>query len=371
MASGLPLDGIRVLELAWAAPGPYCGLLLAQLGADVVKVEPPGGDPMRVQPAYFAAWNAGKRSIALDLKQPADQEVFGSLVDGADALIEGFRPGVAARLGAAYSTLARRNPRLVYVSVSGFGQDGPYRDRPAHDLNYQSIAGLVGLQEQLVGHAEPTAILVSDLASGLFAALGISAALVERGRTGRGRYLDLSMTDSATNWLAVELARLAYGSPPTPNSSHYPHFALFRASDGALVSLGIVYEQHFWTRLCDLLDLPDLRGLDDPARQARADEIRARLADCFARRTADEWETLLATADVPFARVRAPAEVTADPQFRHRELFQSLTAAGGTRFDLPNLPYGPGLRRPLGPPPRLDEHGVELRGEITGADLEA
>ena len=265
-----PLSGVLVIELAWAAPGPYCGLLLSQLGADVVKVEPPGGDPLRAVPAFFAALNANKRSLALDLKRPDDRTVFLKLARQADALIEGFRPGAAERLGVDYAGLAADNSGLVYLSISGFGQDGPYRQRAGHDLNYLAIGGLLGLQEQLVGRAEPPPVLLSDLASGLFAALGVAAALAERARSGSGRYLDLAMADTAANWLGLELARRAFGGPETANLSHVPHYGVFTASDGKLVTLGVAYEQHFWASLCDRLDLPDLRDLGAAARRRSA-----------------------------------------------------------------------------------------------------
>jgi crotonobetainyl-CoA:carnitine CoA-transferase CaiB-like acyl-CoA transferase len=359
-----PLDGVLVIELAWAAPGPYCGLLLSQLGADVVKVESPGGDPLRAVPAFFAALNANKRSLALDLKRPDDRAVFLELARRADALIEGFRPGVVARLGVDYASLSADNPRLVYVSISGFGQDGPYRQRAGHDLNYLAVAGLLGLQAQLVGRAEPPPVLLSDLASGLFAALGVAAALAERARTGRGRYLDLAMADTAANWLGLELARQAAGEPDTANLSHVPHYGVFRASDGKLVTLGVAYEQHFWASLCDRLDLPDLRNLEAADRQARAPEIRARLQSAFARRPAYEWEALLAGPEVPFAAVRATAEVPDDPQFRHRGLFQGLPGPAGERVLLPGLPFPLGEPRTARAAPALDEHGAELRAEL-------
>ena len=361
-----PLSGVLVIELAWAAPGPYCGLLLSQLGADVVKVEPPGGDPLRAVPAFFAALNANKRSLALDLKRPDDRTVFLKLARQADALIEGFRPGAAERLGVDYAGLAADNSGLVYLSISGFGQDGPYRQWAGHDLNYLAIGGLLGLQEQLVGRAEPPPVLLSDLASGLFAALGVAAALAERARSGRGRYLDLAMADTAANWLGLELARRAFGGPETANLSHVPHYGVFTASDGKLVTLGVAYEQHFWASLCDRLDLPDLRDLGTAARRARAPEIRARLQSGFASRPAHEWEALLAGPEVPFAAVRSPAEIPDDPQFRHRGLFQELPGPSGRPFPLPGLPFPLGEPRPAGPAPALDEHGAELRAELAG-----
>ena len=362
--SPLPLDGIRVLELAWAAPGPYCGLLLSQLGADVIKVEPPAGDPLRAVPAYFLAFNANKRSIALDLKRADERAIFRGLARAADALIEGFRPGVAARLGVDYDTLAAQKPGLIYVSISGFGQEGPYQQRAGHDLNYLAVGGLLGLQEQLTGRAEPPPILVADVASGLFAALGITAALAERARTGRGRFLDLGMADTAASLLSLELARQAAGSPETANASHLPHYGVFRAADGRAVTLGIVREQHFWANLCDRMELADLRELDSEARQARALEIRARLEAAFLRRPADEWEALLGSADVPFAAVRTPAEALSDPQLRHRGLFRQVPGPADQPVPLPGLPFLMGQQCALRPAPLLDEQGAELRAMI-------
>jgi len=265
-----------------------------------------------------------------------------------------------------YPRLAARNPGLVYVSISGFGQDGPYEQRAGHDLNYLAIGGVLGVQQELVGHAEPPPVLISDLASGLFAALGVSAALTERARGGRGRFLDLAMADAAANWLALELGRQAFAGPETPTITDYPHYGVFTASDGKPVTLGIVYEQHFWVTLCDRLELADLRDLDGAARQDRADEIRDRLRATFARRPAQEWEVLLGGAEVPFGAVRAPSEVISDPQFRHRGLFQTVPGPGGRPIPIPGLPFLPHGQRQLGPAPTLDRDGPSLRAELAG-----
>ena len=360
----LPLAGVRVLELAAAAPGPYCGLLLAQLGADVIKVEPPGGESIRGVAAYFAYFNASKRSIALDLKQPGDRAILRALARRSDVVTEGWRPGVAARLGADYASLSAENPGLVYVAISGFGQDGPYQQRAGHDVNYLAIGGLLGLQAQLDGEARLPQVLLSDLASGLFAAMAACAGLAERARTGRGRYVDLSMADTAASWLGLALAREAYGAPETPNTSHLPHYALFTTADGQQVSLGIVREQHFWAALCDRLELPELRDLDGAARQERADELRARLAAVFRTRSAEHWESLLAGVAVPFARVRAPVETLSDPQFARRRLFEPLPSPSGRPHYLPFLPFRLDDRQPGRPAPALDQHRAEILAEL-------
>jgi crotonobetainyl-CoA:carnitine CoA-transferase CaiB-like acyl-CoA transferase len=172
------------------------------------------------------------------------------------------------------------------------------------------------------------------------------------------------MADTAASLLSLELARQVVGSPETANASHLPHYGVFRAADGKAVTLGIVREQHFWTNLCDRMDLADLRELDSEARQARALEIRARLEATFLQRPADEWEALLGGADIPFAAVRTPAEVLSDPQLRYRGLFQEVPGPAGQAIPLPSLPFLTGQQCPLRPAPLLDEHGAELRAMV-------
>ena len=359
-----PLSHITVLDLSVNVPGPFCSMTLGDLGARVVKVEPPGGDPLRqTDPHMFAALNRGKQSIALDLKSQLGREALARLAGKADIVLEGSRPGVAARLGADYATLSARNPRLVYCSISGFGQTGPWRDRPAHDLNYLALSGYLGVQETIEGRPWPPPVLVSDLASGLYASIMVLAALQGRETTGNGAFIDLSMTEAALSLLGPELARTADGPDAArhPNVSGIPTYGLFRCGDGRWLSLGIVHEDHFWDRLCDAGGLPDLKGVPFADRMARRDEVRSRLEFAFLAASAAEWERRLLEADVPAAAVAGLADVLDSPQFQARGAF---VESGGHRYVAQPARFSTGPVAPEGGPPSLGEHAESLLSSL-------
>lgn len=354
-----PLEGVRVLDLTTQMPGPFCTMILADLGADVVKIEAPSGDPLRAYPAMFAEVNRGKRGLVLDLKRPDAQAVIHRLAREADLFLEGFRPGVAARLGAAYGTLAAINPGLVYCSISGFGQDGPARDLPAHDVNYLALGGVLGLDARVSGAPQAPGVLVSDLAAGQYAAIACLASLLGRRAGGPGQYLDLSMTDGAVAWTAIEQARYAAEGreePARPNVTAAPCYGVFRTRDRRFVTLGIVYEDYFWQAFCDAVGLADWRTLTHADRVARYDEVRRRLAALFASDTRDAWTARFEGTNVPFAPVLDLAEVRAWAQFVHRGLF----TASGVR--LPWRASGADTS-PRGLAPALGEHGREVLAE--------
>ena len=287
-----PLDGVRVLDLTRLLPGAYATLLLADLGAEVVKIEDPrGGDTMRSlrggPSRYFAALNRGKRSITLDLRSPEAAAVLDALIAGADALIESFRPSTARRLGVDAGTLRARHPRLIHASIRGVGQSGPYVEKAAHDLNYQALAGLLR-PPRLPGP------LVGDIGSAHQAALAIVAALVERSRTGVGRAIDMSIHEAAAAWAmfpeTLDLAQARYN--------------VYETSDGEWLALGAL-EEKFWTGFCERVGVPITAGVD---------EVRAVMRG----RTRDEWLARFADADVCLTRVYAPEEVAADPHVTAR-----------------------------------------------------
>ena len=364
-----PLEGIRIISMAEQYPGPYCTLLLADMGADVILVErPQGGDPAR-GPAgisdFFAALARNKRSVTVDLKKEAGREVVRRLAADADAFVEGFRPGVARRLGVGYEDLRRVNPRLVYASISGFGQTGPYRDRPAHDLSYQAMAGL--LYNLIPGgnfEGRP-AVAIGDLSSGMFSALAIVAALTARQRTGQGQYIDVSMTDGLLSWmttaLASQLNRGGWGDP----IGGEPAYGVFRCADGRFLTLSIAFEDHFWRNLCGALGRPDLAGLGGLERRRRRQELAGIIQDIIATRPRDEWVDLLVRADVACGPVSTLEEVAADPHFRERGMFLEWEGPGEHRW-LVNHPLKfsetpASVRRPA---PRLGEHTEEVLTEI-------
>ena len=360
------LTDYLVVDLTTQLPGPYCSMLLADLGARVIKVEPPGGDPLRGFPPAFASVNRGKRDIVIDLKKEAGREVVNRLITRADVVLEGFRPGVAERLGVDYPSARRLNPDIVYCSISGFGQDGPYRNRAGHDINYLAIGGLLG-------RGDPPAVppvLISDLSSGLYAALAVSAALMHRTATGEGRFIDLSMTDCILSWMALDIAAAAQdpgaaqepGAARKPFLADIPHYGVFETSDGRYISLGIVHEDHFWTRLCDVLGLDEWQDWSARERLNRAAEIRQKLGNVFATATCREWDRRLGEADVPCAAIYNLDELPDDPYIQYRNPFYSLVASDRSesrqvkppfRTDAPD--HDAARDTPL-PPPVRGEH---------------
>jgi crotonobetainyl-CoA:carnitine CoA-transferase CaiB-like acyl-CoA transferase len=339
------LADVSVLDLSIWRPGPYATSLLAHMGADVVKVEPPGGDPMRYYPELFESVNAGKRSIVLDLKEPVDLERALELADQADVVVEGFRPGVMARFGLDEPTIRARNDRVVYCSISGYGQEGALARLPGHDVNYQAWAGSLAPDG---GAATMPPLPVADLASGMTAAFGICAALLGRGVDGQGSYLDISMTDVLATWTgppATTSDGAGTSAAPTEPSgtSRVPGYGLFDTADGNQIALGVVNEQHFWVSLCHVLDLADLADISFEERTQRSTEVNAAVAQALARRKRDELVAALTAAGVPVAPV-----------------LDRATMAGSAA--LPVLPMFP-IRRlldqvdgNLAPAPALNEH---------------
>jgi crotonobetainyl-CoA:carnitine CoA-transferase CaiB-like acyl-CoA transferase len=349
--SGGLLDGVRILDLSIWRPGPYATQLLADLGADVLKLEPPGGDPMRMFPDLFATLNSNKRSVVLNLGDAGDREHAYRLATDADALVEGFRPGVAERLGMGEATVRDRNPSIVYCSVSGYGQDGPLAGVPGHDLNYQAYAGMLTADG---GVPVECTVPIADLAGGVFAAMATCAALLGRVTTGVGERVDVAMTDVLATWTGPFASHAVAGRDEPMGK--LPSYGAFRTADGGWVTLGVINEQHFWTRLCDVLGLDDLRDLDLPARVAHSDTITPRLTDAIAARGRDELVESL--PDAPVAPALTRAEMLHHPQFQHRDLVGRTTADGVAAMGYP-VRFTRRPARPLGTPPGLGEHQAE------------
>jgi crotonobetainyl-CoA:carnitine CoA-transferase CaiB-like acyl-CoA transferase len=240
------LSGLRVLDLSIWRPGPYATSLLVALGADVLKVEPPGGDPMRHYAGLFESINAGKRSIELDLKDRDDRETALALAMEADVLVEGFRPGVMARLGMDAGTVRGANPALVYCSISGYGQADPRAGLPGHDVNYQAWAGALTPEG---GTARVSPLPIADLAGGMAAAFGICAAVLGRHATGEGSYLDVSMTDVLATWTGRIGNGDGDGEGGSSHAGPVPGYGIFDTADNGQIALGVISEQHFWSNL--------------------------------------------------------------------------------------------------------------------------
>ena len=317
-----PLAGVRVLDLSRLLPGPFLSQLLADLGADVVKVEEPGfGDPARLIPPEvdgagyaFSAVNRGKRSVALDLKNPAGIEVARRLAARADVFLESFRPGVLDRLGLGDDDLARLNPRLVRVSLVGH-PPGPLRDAPGHDINYESVAGILAAQ----GGPDapmPGAVPLADLAGALYGATGLLAALLERERTGRGARVEVALSDAALACHVLGLQRAA-GEAPLPARGAWelagglPSYRVHRCADGRFVALGAL-ESRFWDRFVEAAGEPSLA----PLHLDGSPDAHRRVEAVFARRTRDEWTALAAAAGVPLTPVLEPGEAWREARAR-------------------------------------------------------
>lgn len=329
--SAPPLRGMRVLDLSRLLPGGYATQMLADLGADVLKIEEPGiGDYARAMPPFtrtvgqaFLAVNRDKRSVALNLKHPQGREALLRLVDGADVLLESYRPGVMARLGLDYETLHARNPRLVVCSISGYGQTGPYNQRAGHDLNYIGYAGLLA---HLARPGEPPVLpgaQFADIAGGsLMAVTGILAALVGCAATGEGRYVDASMTDGALALLPLLGTRVLNGTPePAPGEAELtgalPGYNVYETADGRYLTVAAL-EPKFFQNLCQRLGRPDLIARQFPHDEADRDAVIAELAAIFRTKTRDEWLNELADADACVGPVNTITEALADPQLRAR-----------------------------------------------------
>ncbi|MCX5134911.1 MULTISPECIES: CaiB/BaiF CoA-transferase family protein [unclassified Streptomyces] len=376
-----PLDDIRVLDLTNVLAGPYCSYHLMLLGAEVIKVERPGqGDLARnLGPdadlnragigASFLAQNAGKKSVELDLKDPADRAVFEEMLAGADVLLENFRAGVLSRMGYDQDELDRINPRLICCSISGFGQTGPMSDAPAYDQIIQGLSGMMSVTGTLETAPLRVGFPVCDTTGGLSAALAISAALLHRERTGQGSRLDVSMLEtslSAMGWAVSNY--MISGVPPEPmgdqNATAAPS-GTFRTADGPL-NIAANQQRQFEV-LCELVGAPELvtdpRFAEREGRKARREELNAALNTALSRRPAAEWERMLTAAGVPAARVLTVPQALDQPQLRHRGFIAELSRPDGSGTALPVL--GSGVLfdgeafLPRTPPPLLGEHNHE------------
>lgn len=352
------LDGTLVIDLTALLPGPLATLLLAEAGARVVKVErPPVGDEMRTyaprfgaSSANFALLNRGKDSLALDLKDEDARHRLRPLLEEADVLVEQFRPGVMARLGLDYEQVREINPRIVYCSITGYGQDGPRSGTAAHDLNYVSDAGLLSLVTGSDGGPVLPPALLADIGGGAYpAVMNILLALYERDRTGIGRHLDVAMADNVFPFLYWALAEgFAAGEWPDPDGALVtggsPRYRLYPTADGGVLAVAAL-EDRFWSRLCDLvgLDAEERRDDLDPERTRRS------MTERIAAKPTDHWRVVLEGEDVCVSVVRTVGEAVADPQFRARGLFgREVTDEPGSDRTIPALPVplDRGLRRP-------------------------
>ncbi|HVD90924.1 MAG TPA: CoA transferase [Vicinamibacterales bacterium] len=383
-----PLDGLVVLDFSRVLAGPYCTMQLADLGARVIKIEQPGrGDDTRAwgppfvggESAYFLSVNRNKESLALDLKHARARPILDALLSRADVLVENFRPGTMERLGLAYDLVAARHPRVVYCSISGFGQTGPRRAEPGYDAMMQAEGGLMSITGEAGGPPFRLGVAIGDIATGMFAVQGILAALIARGRTGRGQRVDIAMLDAVTALLTYQASSaFATGTTPQRMGNRHPSIApydTFSASDGDFV-LSVGNDDQF-RRLADVLKRPalasDPRFLTNADRVRNYDALRAEIAGLLATWQRSDLLSALTGAGVPVGAVRTVTEALADPQLAAREMVVPLehATAGpirvlGTPLKLSDTPAV--VRTP---PPTLGQHTRSiLKGDVGLSDDE-
>jgi len=368
-----PLDGITVIDLTRVLSGPYCTLQLADMGARVIKIERPGhGDDTRAwgppfiqgESAYFVSINRNKESITLDFKHPEGRQLLDRLIARADIIVENFRPGTLDAIEFDYASLSDRYPRLIYASISGFGQNGPLRDRPGYDAVVQGEGGLMSITGSADGPGYRFGVAIGDLVSGLFAAQGLLLALLARARTGRGQYVDVGMLDSVAALLTYQAGiYFATGTPPKRMGNRHPTivpYETFQASDGDVVLA--VGNDELWRRFCRVAGLEplvnDSRFATNRDRVLNYDGLRPHLIEAFRRRTRADWMATLAEAGVPAGVVRDLGEVLTDPQLLARNMVETATHPITGEIKMLGVPVKlsatPGaINRP---PPRLGEH---------------
>jgi crotonobetainyl-CoA:carnitine CoA-transferase CaiB-like acyl-CoA transferase len=348
------LSRFRMLDLSRQLPGPFCSMLLADLGMDVLAVLAPS-DPMGMGVPILGR---NKRSLTLNLKDAEGKAIFHRLAKDADVVLEGGRVGGARKLGVDYETLSAINPRLVYCSISGYGQDGPYRDRVGHDVNYLGFAGVIGLTGTAGGPPAIPGVQIADIGGGAFtAAVGILAALWAREETGKGQFVDISMMDGSVAWQVIHAFRfLVDGVEPrhgdTLLTGHHPCYAIYETKDGRHVTVGAL-EPHFWRTLCERLGMPEYTSRQF-AEGAERDEMFRRVRAKFRERTMAEWVAELAELDICFGPVATIGEMMEDPHVRHRKMVLDGPDGRRTLGNAVKLAVTPPTLRT--PPPSLGEH---------------
>ena len=391
MTDGLggALNGIRVIELARILAGPWAGQTLADLGAEVIKVERPGiGDDTREwgppyardesgaerpgMSAYFLGTNRGKRSITLDFAKPEGAEIARRLIDTADVVTENFKVGGLAPYGLDYPTLAARNPKLIYCSITGFGQDGPYAPRAGYDFIIQGMGGLMSISGMPGGEPMKSGIAVSDLFTGFYASIGVLAALHEARATGRGKHIDLALFDAQVATLSNQaLSYLVSGKTPAPMGNTHPSivpYQVFATADGHMIVAAGNDGQ--FARLCDVAGVPDMAKdpcyATNPARVVHRAELVPQLAAIIAAKPSRFWLEGLERAGVPAGPINTVAQTFADPQAAARGLHQTLPLADGGTVPSVATPLRVAGKHPepAQAPPRLGQHTDRILGEL-------
>ena len=382
------LEGIRVLDLTRALAGPFCTLMLGDNGADVIKIEIPGsGDDTRKwgppfigdESAYFLSINRNKRSLTLNLQDPKAQDVFMKLAKDSDVVVENFTPGVMDRFGLGYEAVKAVNPNVVYCSISGFGQYGPYRSRPAYDQIMQGVGGLMSITGEPDGEPQKIGIAVTDIGAGMWSAFAITTALHHRDKTGEGQYIDISMLDAQVAWLTYQAAFFfANDEPPKRMGAAHPTlvpYQAFMCSDGKYINVAVGSER-IWERFCQGMGREDLKDHPDysvnSVRVAHRGAIVSMLQEIFLTRPVSEWVEDLQAANVPCGPINDLADVFADPQVLARDMLQEMPHPTLGTIKQTGLPIK-FSRTPGGldrHPPLLGEHNQEILSSLGYSDAD-
>jgi crotonobetainyl-CoA:carnitine CoA-transferase CaiB-like acyl-CoA transferase len=353
----LALEGIRILDMAWLGPGPFCSFMLGDLGADVIKVyeahpERRGGPVMFLFDPTMQPGLRNCRTMGLNLKEEAGRSIFYDLARTADVVMEGFRPGVVKRLGVDYDTIKEINPRIVYASLTGYGQDGPYRDVVGHDVNYISVSGLLGMTGPAGGAPVIPGPVLADFTGGMSAAIGILAALMARGSSGKGQLVDVSMTDAVTEMTSIQINPYLHNNMipkkgETMFTGHYPWYNVYETKDGKYLSIGAL-EPWFFSNLCELLGCSQFVE-HQFAEGEKREEIFKDFRETFLRKTRDEWVAILQQKDTCVAPIYDIDELESDPQLTARRMI--------IEADHPTL----GRVKQVGSMHKLSDSPVEVR----------
>jgi|AP82_1055514.scaffolds.fasta_scaffold10918_3 crotonobetainyl-CoA:carnitine CoA-transferase CaiB-like acyl-CoA transferase len=377
-----PLEGIRVLDLTRALAGPFCTLMLGDYGADVIKIEIPGaGDDTRhwgppfvgEESAYFLSINRNKRSLTLNFKDPEAIKIFLQLAKDADVIVENFTPGVMARFGLDYETVKGVNPKIVYCSISGFGQTGPYQSRPAYDQIMQGISGIMSITGEPDGEPQKVGIAVTDIGAGMWSAFAVMTAIFHREQKGEGQYIDISMMDAQVAWLTYQAATyFANDEPPKRLGAAHPTlvpYQAFMCEDGKYINVAVGSER-IWDRFCQGMKMPEMKENPEYAtngdRVRNRDEIVPNLQKIFLTRPVNDWVQDLQEFNVPCGPINDLADVFSDPQLLHRKMFVEMPHPTLGSIKQTGLP----IKFSLTPgaldrhPPLLGEHNGELLKEL-------
>lgn len=377
-----PLQGVKVLDLSRVLAGPYCSMMLGDLGADIIKVERPRmGDETREwgppnaggESAYYLCVNRNKRSITVDMKAPEGKEIIRKLVAQSDILLENYKVGTLKRFGLGYDDLKPINPRLIYCSITGFGQYGPYKDRPGYDFIIQGMGGIMSITGDPNGPPMKVGVAIVDITAGLFACSAILAALHHREQTGKGQYIDIALLDSVVAWLAnVGSNYLISGELPKRYGNAHPNivpYEPFKTKDGTYIALGVGNDRQ-WQEFCKIANLEHLasdpRFATNPQRVLHRDELIPIVAEKMLERTSDEWLQELERHKIPCGPINTLDRVFADPQVRAREMVAEVPhpTAGSVKLVASPMKLSDTPCRIDRHPPLLGEHTEEVLAEL-------